>query len=286
VRSGAPRSLIRCELAVGARRVEISVDLQPGNRDKVLMNGQRVDSSRDLLRVLRTTLFTPDDLAIVKEGPSGRRDLLDEAIEAASPRLAADRQDLERVLRHRNALLRQLAIRTDEDGLAACGERVAGAREDLVSRLQPLADHAFAALAPSAGSLQLRYARSFDGELAKAIAAARNDDLRRQVTTVGPQRDDLEIEAGGLDSRSRLSQGRQRATALALRLATHRYVTEVTGATPVLLLDDAFSELDEETARALMAELPAGQALLTTAGSLPPGATAEAVLELREGRLL
>jgi DNA replication and repair protein RecF len=133
--------------------------------------------------------------------------------------------------------------------------------------------------------LQLRYTRSFEGSLADAIAKARDDDLRRQVTTVGPQRDDLEISAGGLDARTRLSQGRQRCVALALRLATHRHVTDVTGVTPVLLLDDAFSELDEPTARALVTELPIGQALLTTAGTLPPGASPELVVELANGTL-
>jgi DNA replication and repair protein RecF len=121
--------------------------------------------------------------------------------------------------------------------------------------------------------------------LAAAIAAARDDDLRRQVTTVGPQRDDLEIFAGGLDARTRLSQGRQRCVALALRLATHRHVTEVTGVIPVLLLDDAFSELDDHTARALVRELQIGQALLTTAGSLPPGANPELVVRIVDGVL-
>ena len=105
-------------------------------------------------------------------------------------------------------------------------------------------------------SFKMRYVRSWEGTLGDALASARREDLRRATTTVGPQRDDVEIEAGGLDARTRLSQGRQRCVALSLRLSSHRLMTTVTGAAPVLLLDDAFSELDEATARALVSELP------------------------------
>ncbi len=295
VSTGAQRANVACEVVVDSRRVDIAVDIELGHRDRVTKNGRRVDSGREMLHSLRTTLFTPDDLAIVKEGPAGRRDLIDEAIEATWPRMAAEKRSLDRVLRHRNALLRQAGARLDADALhtldvwdeqlAESGERVASAREAVVGELAPAADEAFASLAPSAGPLRLRYVRSFEGDLRSAIARARHDDLRRQVTTVGPQRDDLEIEAGGLDARTRLSQGRQRATALALKLSTHRLVASKTGATPVLLLDDAFSELDERTAAALMAELPVGQALLTTAGSLPPGARADTEVLLADGRI-
>jgi DNA replication and repair protein RecF len=244
---------------------------------------------------LRTTLFTPDDLELAKGSPVLRRDLLDDVIAATRPRLGAERVNLDRILRQRNALLRQLGGRLDDSAastltvwderLADTGERVAVARAELTAELEPLAGEAFAALAPGAGTLELHYAPSYEGSLASALAAARQDDLRRQVTTVGPQRDDLEIAAGGLDARTRLSQGRQRCVALALRLATHRHVTGVTGVTPVLLLDDAFSELDEHTARALVNELPTAQALLTTAGTLPPGATPDLVIRLVNGVL-
>jgi DNA replication and repair protein RecF len=295
IRNGHERALVRCELHAGARHVEIDVAIHLGRRDRAERNRQRVDGARDLLEVLRTTLFTPDDLELAKGSPSLRRDILDDVIEATRPRLAAERANLDRILRQRNALLRQLAGRLTgeaagtlaiwDERLADTGERVARARTELASQLEPLAREAFTALAPSAGRLELRYARSYEGVLVDAIAKARDDDLRRQVTTVGPQRDDLEISAGGLDARTRLSQGRQRCVALALRLATHRHVTDVTGVTPVLLLDDAFSELDEATARALVNELPTGQALLTTAGALPPDASPDLVVHLVDGVL-
>ncbi|MHB8246549.1 MAG: DNA replication/repair protein RecF [Acidimicrobiales bacterium] len=296
LRNDAQSSLITCDLLQGSRRVEIEVHLESGRRDQVTVNKQRVSGAKELVAVLRTTLFTPDDLELVKGSPGGRRDLLDDAILATSPRMAAERTSLERILRQRNALLRQLNGRLPADAvltldiwderLAVTGEKVAEAREQLVDALVPYASAAWSALAPNAGAFELRYLRSFSGRLADVIAAQRHEDLRRQVTTVGPQRDELEITAGGLDARTRLSQGRQRCVALALRLGVHRYVSDVTGAVPVLLLDDAFSELDDRTARALVTELPSGQALLTTAGALPPGASPELVVNIVEGRLV
>ena len=289
IQAGQRSAELACDVDYGGRLIDIAVRIEDGRRDRATRSGQRVESSRDLLEVLRTTLFTPDDLEIVKGGPAGRRDLLDDAIAATSPRGAADRQELERILRQLGSRMSDEAASTLDvwdARLATTGERVARSREQMVDSLQPFAAEAFAAIAPSSGALELRYVRSFVGDLASAVAAAREDDLRRQVTTVGPQRDDLDIRVGGLDGRTRLSQGRQRATALALRLATHHYLTELTGTTPLLLLDDAFSELDDATSRRLVHELPRGQALLTSAaGSLPPAARADAVIRLRDGRL-
>lgn len=296
VQAGEETASILCDLRQGERRVEIKVHLEPARRDTVTLNDRRVSGPREVIEVLRTTLFTPDDLELVKGPPARRRDLLDDAVLATWPRLGGDRAELERVLRQRNTLLRQLGGRLPHDAvmtldvwderLAAVGERVVVAREQLVDKATPYVAEAFSVLAPRAGALGLTYVRSFDGALRDALEKCRHDDLKRQVTTVGPQRDELEITAGGLDARTRLSQGRQRCVALALRLGLHRYVAEVTGAVPVLLLDDAFSELDEATARALVGELPPGQALLTTAGSLPPGADPDLVVRVERGAIV
>ncbi len=295
VREGASQSRVLCDVLVGSRKVEIEIEILPGQRDRAWHNTQRVTGARGLVEVLRTTLFTPDDLALVKGPPGGRRDFVDGVLAQAHPRLGADSTALDRVLRHRNALLRQLGGRLDseaaatldvwDDRLAQIGERLASSRDELVQALSPLAAEAFAVLAGEAGTFEMRYARSWEGTLTEAIASARWEDLRRATTTVGPQRDELELAAGRLDARTRLSQGRQRCVALSLRLASHRLMTAITGAAPVLLLDDAFSELDEGTARALVGELPGGQALLTTAGELPPGAAPNLVLRLVDGRL-
>jgi DNA replication and repair protein RecF len=122
--------------------------------------------------------------------------------------------------------------------------------------------------------------------LADALRAHRNDDLRRGVSTVGPHRDDVEITLAGLPARTHASQGEQRTLALAMRLAAHRLVAERTGSTPVLVLDDVLSELDPERATALLAHLPPGQVVITTAAPLPPAAQPERILEIRAGTVV
>jgi DNA replication and repair protein RecF len=105
------------------------------------------------------------------------------------------------------------------------------------------------------------------------------------VSTVGPHRDELALAIEGMPARTHASQGEQRSLALALRLAAHAVVTEEVGSAPVLLLDDVFSELDPERAEALVAHLPSGQALLTTASGVPAGAHPQLVVHVEDGRV-
>jgi DNA replication and repair protein RecF len=121
--------------------------------------------------------------------------------------------------------------------------------------------------------------------LAGALRRARADDVRRGVCTVGPHRDEVALSIGDRPARTHASQGEQRSLALALRLAAHRVVTDDTGAPPVLLLDDVFSELDPDRSAALLANLPAGQTLLTSASGLPPDAHPDLTLHVRAGQI-
>jgi DNA replication and repair protein RecF len=197
------------------------------------------------------------------------------------------------VLRQRNILLRQAGGRPDADEISTLevwdqqlgelGEELIAARRKLVADLETPTRDAFCRLTGTTGALTLEYRPSFEGRLLDALDAARNEDLRRGITTKGPHRDDLALAYDDLDARTRLSQGRQRAATLALRLAAHEVIASVTGATPILLLDDAFSELDVTTADALAGELPAGQAILTTAGTLPSAIPVSVVRHLADG---
>jgi DNA replication and repair protein RecF len=242
------------------------------------------------------TVFTPDDLVLVKGGPQYRRDYLDDALVSAHPRRLELRQNVERILRQRASLLRQAggflgrdtaaSLQVWDEQLAVAGEELIRARESLLQEIAPLADKAFRDLTRADEPLALAYMRSFVGDLAEALKISRDEDVRRQLTTIGPHRDDIEVKVGTLDARTRVSQGRQRCATLALRLAAHGAVTAAARTSPVLLLDDAFSELDEQTAEALFHELPTGQALLTTAGPLPTGADPAVVIRVAQGRLL
>jgi DNA replication and repair protein RecF len=273
----------------------VEIEIAPARRDQVFCNRQRVGRSQDLLETLRVTVFTPDDLMLVKGGPQERRDFLDDVLVSARPALAPARQAVERVLRQRNSLLRQAGGRASADvtatldvwdaQLVTAGAELVAAREALVDELSPVAASAFGRLTRLGDPLTLEYRRSFADDLAVALVKSRDEDLRRGVTTAGPHRDELGVSVGGLDARTRLSQGRQRSATLALRLAAHEVVTAHARSRPVLLLDDAFSELDPATTEALLSELPAGQAILTTAGPLPTGAHPARTLRLDHGTL-
>jgi DNA replication and repair protein RecF len=116
-----------------------------------------------------------------------------------------------------------------------------------------------------------------------ALVANRKREIDRGLTLVGPHRDELHLQLDQLDARTHASQGEQRSFALALRLAGHHVTAELTGAAPVLLLDDVFSELDAARADALVRELPHGQTLLTTASVVPDGVEPERQLRIADG---
>lgn len=303
VRTGAAQGVVRAEGRRDGRRVLIEAELHPVGRDRVQVNRQALRRTRDLLGALQVTVFTPDDLELVKGGPHGRRQLLDDLLVCLHPRHDATRAELERVLRQRGALLRSaqgharpapdVASTLDvwDAKLAAAGEALVKAREGLAAALTDPAGDAYRQLAGAGGSgtrldVGLRYTRSWDGPLLEALASARGEDLRRGVSTVGPHRDELALDIGGMPARTHASQGEQRSLALALRLAGHAVVTARLGSPPVLLLDDVFSELDHDRAGALVRILPAGQAVLTTAGDLPAGARPQAVVRVEAGKLL
>jgi DNA replication and repair protein RecF len=295
VRQGAERAALRAEVVIAGREVLIEALLPSSGRARVQVNRQPLRRSRDLLGALRVSVFSPDDLELVKGAPAGRRRFLDEALVALHPGNDLLRSDVERVLRQRAALLRQAGGRATPEvlrtldvwdhQLSRLGTALADRRQDLVAVLAPKVGEAYQGLANGPGPL-LAYQRSWAGSLSEALAGARTDDLRRGVTTVGPHRDELLVSLGAMPARTHASQGEQRSLALALRLGVHSLVADAVGEAPVLLLDDVFSELDSERSAALLDRLPAGQTILTTTGSLPPGATPAVGVRAEAGSLL
>lgn len=296
VRRGCVSAIVRAETSQSGRSVLIEAEVRPGQRDRVLVNRQRLPRARDLLGAFRVSVFAPDDLVLVQGGPSERRRFLDEGLVASHTRFDALRAEVERVLRQRSALLKQCGGHLDttalvtldvwDEKLARVGEELASAREVLVAEVEPAAIKAYDQVAGTAAAVGLSYSRSWNGPLAEALAAARNDDVRRGITGIGPHRDDLALVIDGLPARTHASRGEQRSLALALRLAVHHVVTNTTGVAPVLLLDDVFSELDADRSEALLMHLPPGQALLTTAGSLPPMARPQGRIRVRAGTVV
>ncbi|MGH9069569.1 MAG: DNA replication/repair protein RecF [Acidimicrobiales bacterium] len=314
IRRGAERAVLRAEVVREGRAALVEAELNIRGRERLQVNRRPLRRFSELAGVLKVSVFSPDDLSLVKGGPAGRRHYLDETLVSLRPSIERLRGDAEHILRQRNVLLRQAGGRSTasilatldvwDSQLARVGDQLVEHRRSLVSRLAPLVAASYARLAGESEHPALLYRASWTGELAEALAASRGEDLRRGITTVGPQRDELELtltrgggrenggrEAGGgervpLPARTHASQGEQRSLALALRLAAHALAIEDNGDAPVLLLDDVFSELDDARSAELMRLLPDGQAVLTTVGALPPGAQPAAVMRVEAASVL
>lgn len=296
VRHGAERAFVRALGEREGRELLLEAEVPAAGRARVTLNRQPVRRLADLHDALRATVFTPDDLAMVKGGPAERRRYLDDLLAALHPRHDGQRRDLERILRQRTALLRDAGGRLTPEiattlevwdaKLAGVGEAVADARIELVGSLLPLLAAAYRDLAGDGSTIDASYQSAWRAEgLGAALAAARRQELRRAACLVGPHRDELELSINGMPARTHASQGEQRCLALALRLGAHLLLRDRLGDTPLLLLDDVFSELDPERARALVAHLPAGQAVLSTTGATPVGREPALTLKLDGGRL-
>jgi DNA replication and repair protein RecF len=254
-----------------------------------------------VLGLLRTVLFAPEDLALVKGDPSERRRFLDELLTLRSPRMAGVRQDYDRVLKQRNSLLRSASIARRQNrssaaegqlrtldvwdsNLARTGSELLATRLELLESLRPLVSGSYDAVARGKGDARLEYKSSVPLEpgvtareqlseaLLEAVREKRQDELDRGVSLVGPHRDDVVLGLGDLPAKGYASHGESWSFALALRLASYELL-RADGGEPVLILDDVFAELDTQR-RDRLAELvaPAEQVLVTAAvgADVPP----------------
>ncbi|MFJ8040150.1 DNA replication/repair protein RecF [Kitasatospora sp. NPDC096147] len=291
IRLGAERAVVRTSVVRDERPTLIELEITAGKANRARINRSDNVRPRDVLGLLRTVLFAPEDLALVKGDPGERRRFLDELLTARAPRLAGVRSDYERVLKQRNALLKTAAqarrggggkggdLSTLEvwDGhLARAGAELTAFRLQLVAALQPLVADAYQRVAPGGGETALEYRSSFEGalptsreeaeqQLLAALQEARPQETARGLTLVGPHRDELGLRLGALPAKGYASHGESWSYALALRLASYELL-KADGGEPVLILDDVFAELDARR-RERLAELVAGaeQVLVTAA---------------------
>ena len=298
VRQGAGQAVVRAAVIKDGRRAVLEVEINPGKSNRARINGSPLPRAREILGVLRTVVFAPDDLALVKGDPTERRRFLDDLLVQQRPRYAGVRSDYERVLRQRNSLLKtarqargsgaDAALSTLEvwnANLARLGAEVIAARARLVHDLTPLLGTSYAAVARGARreDAGLTYQPNVDisevpgamegkvdphdliEPILAAIEARRRDELDRGVTLVGPHRDELACTIGGLPVKGYASHGESWSFALGLRLGSYELL-RADGDDPVLVLDDVFAELDAGR-REQLAELVAGaeQVLITAA---------------------
>ncbi|WP_067486964.1 DNA replication/repair protein RecF [Actinomadura hibisca] len=290
VRQGAPRAIVRAGVVKDDRKALIELEINPGRANRARLNRSPVPRPREILGMVRTVLFAPEDLALVKGDPGERRRFMDELLTARAPRFAGVRADYERVLKQRNALLKSAAAHRRAPGaevlatldvwdshLARTGAELLAARLDLVAGLRPLVARAYEALAPNGGAADLIYKSSLGAaelstdraqlaeQLLAGVGEARKQELERGVSLVGPHRDELVLRLGELPARGYASHGESWSFALGLRLAAFDLL-RADGDDPVLILDDVFAELDAGRRRRLAGMVaPAEQVLITAA---------------------
>ena len=296
VRLGAQRAVVRAMVRRAGRDTLVEIEIVPGGANRARLNRGPVPRAREVLGVLRTVLFAPEDLALVKGDPDGRRRFMDDLLVARAPRFAGVRADYERIVRQRNALLKSAgaAIRGGrgdvrtldvwDSHLATTGAELLAGRLRLVSLLAPDVAKAYAQVSDGQGEATIAYRSTLGEDLApgpaverellgarllEAMAKARPQELERGVSLVGPHRDDLQLNLGPFPAKGFASHGESWSIALALRLASYELLRADGGpdgdGEPVLVLDDVFAELDTGRRDRLAALVAGAEQVLVTA---------------------
>jgi DNA replication and repair protein RecF len=261
-------------------------------RRTVRLDGIEQRTLGEYLFLGRVVSFANSDIDLVRGGSEARRrylDFLGTQIEALyRPALRA----YERALRARNALLKSIAPRPRElaaydQQLIEYGEILGRLRARFAEMIAPLAASAYERISGGRETLRVRFVPGMGGNLAKELAQSRIEEKRLRQTVVGPHRDDLELLVDNMPAMQFASEGQQRSTVLALKIAQADVFKNI-GQPPVLLIDDIFGEIDSERRNALLDNLPADSQKLVTATAMPwrDDMTADAVYELRDRKLV
>ena len=298
VRQGASQAVVRAALRREDRELLVEIEINPGRANRVRVNRAPLPRPRELLGLVKSVLFAPEDLVLVRGDPAERRRFLDDLLVSRTPRLAGVRSDYDRVLKQRNALLKTARMARGDalatldvwDGhLVDLGGQLLAARLRLVADLAPHVARAYAGVAGAdAAVAALGYASTVplagDGtpvpegrtpptaaELSEAlrerVAERRTDEVDRGMTLVGPHRDDLVISLGSMPAKGFASHGESWSLALALKLACFALL-RADGDEPILVLDDVFATLDADRRAALAAVARSAEQSLVTAAVL------------------
>ena len=295
IRAGAESAILRARVQASRgdeRLITLELEVTTGRSNVARLNRAPLARPRDLIGALRTVVFSPIDLAIVRGDPSDRRAWLDTLVTTRWPRMAGVRADLEKVLRQRNSLLKAMSGKsmrqaaTEEEttlqawneALARIGAELLHARLDTLADVLPHAAAAYETIAPVNNQISAQYKTSLDlagipvdavrgtleARLLEAMAQRRRDEIARGVTLVGPQRDDVTLSIGSLPAKGYASHGESWSLALALKLGGFALV-RADGIEPVLVLDDVFSELDAIRRERLAGAVADAEQVLITA---------------------
>ncbi len=285
---GEDSAIIRARFMEEDRSVNIDIEISPGKSNRANINRSPAARVRDILGIIRTVMFAPEDLALVKGDPADRRKFLDETLIQRSPRFVSVKADYEKIVKQRNALLRSpnkenidSTLDVWNEQLVRVGTEIIHSRIELLRDLQPFFAERYAAISGGDHAVsssvisvtyQSKYLSSIElspaeiaDEFRETLAARRKDELIRGVTLVGPHRDDFFISLGDLPLKGFASHGESWSAALALRIASAD-VLRSDGVEPIIILDDVFAELDtirRETLAELVTDAP--QVFITAA---------------------
>lgn len=320
IRQGQDAAIVRARLVHAEREILAEVQLNRTGANRAQINRSPI-KTRELPRYFSSVLFAPEDLALVRGEPSGRRRFMDELLVLRTPRLAGVLADYDRVLRQRNTLLKSArglsgdrlgTLDIWDERLVALGSELVEARTRLVAELDPEVSRAYEAIAGAdhaaslANRLSIFGAPADDdesGESRSGVVAAQNaaeafrstlarirrSELERGLTLAGPHRDDLALELNGLPARGYASHGESWSFALALKLASAAVLRrESSTGDPVLILDDVFAELDESRRGRLADAVGDFEQVLITAAVFDdvPAALAGTVVRIRAGAVV
>jgi DNA replication and repair protein RecF len=289
VRAGQPRAIVRTGVKHLERINWLEVEIWPAKTNKAKLNGSDCKRTKEILGILKTITFSPEDLILVKGDPGQRRHFLDELLIQKSSSYAGIKSDYDRVLKQRNALLKSSgpARRNNLDSVLATldiwdeqlvnfGSQIIFSRNEIIKELLPYVVKSYAELAPSSKALNITYQPNVLSEtfelpeivtvMKENLKSRQKDELDRGLTLVGPHRDDVEISIGELPTKGYASHGESWSTALALRLASFDLLKANSPAgDPVLILDDVFAELDATRRNQLILRVKNVEQVLITA---------------------
>lgn len=269
VKRGEQMAHVTAKISDGNRLLDLELTLNDGKR-RYLLNG-KPRSVKDLRGLIPSIKFSPEDLSLVKGSDSFRRQEIDLIGAQVNANYHQILHDFEKILRHRNRLLKEEAPNALLDPLTEVfdkiGSQLTAYRRALLNKIAPHIMEAYGDISQGE-PLSVEYLSSWEGcaSLAEKLESARDQERARKVTLIGPHRDHIRFQIDQMDAGTFASQGQQRSIVLAVKMAEVQLVEEMTSQKPILLLDDVMSELDASRRTAMVQKLlPETQTFITTA---------------------
>lgn len=275
IRFGQEEAHIRMFFCKNSVRHKIDLHLRKNKGKGIAVDGIPIKRASELIGTLHVVFFSPEDLNIIKNGPSERRKFLNSEISQMDRIYYSNLADYNKVLQQRNQLLKDIYFRPSlmptldvwDQQLVHYGSRIIESRAAYIKELAEVVKGLHSKLTGGREEIEISYEPDVTiEEFPEKLSKARETDLKFHTTSAGPHRDDFKVMTDGMDVRHFGSQGQQRSAALSLKLSEIDFVEKKTGDTPILLLDDVLSELDRSRQGMVLSEIRKGQTFITCTG--------------------